>query len=52
MHMYYGYHFMGMHLVWWFIWIVFMSIIFGWYTPVPKNRMRKEQKPPSTHQHQ
>lgn len=44
MHMYYGYHFMGMHLAWWFIWIVFISAMFGWYTPIPKSRMKKQNQ--------
>ena len=40
MHMYYGYHFMGMHLIWWFIWVVFIITLFGWYDPIPKKRRR------------
>jgi len=38
MHMYYGYHFFGMHAVWWFIWIAFLVTIFGWYPPVRRTR--------------
>jgi putative membrane protein len=29
--MYYGYHFWGMHLVWWFVWLILLSWIF--FTP-------------------
>ncbi len=40
--MYDGYHFFGMHLIWWFIWIVFIGIIFGAYEPVRRNRRRDD----------
>jgi putative membrane protein len=38
--MYYGYHFWGMHLIWWIIWILFLSWIF--FTPyyIPGRRSR------------
>lgn len=39
---YYGYHFWGMHLIWWFFWIVFIVIVFGWFEPVPKKRIKKD----------
>jgi putative membrane protein len=29
--MYYGYHFWGMHLIWWMIWMVFLFWVF--FTP-------------------
>jgi len=34
--LYEGYHFMGMHLIWWFFWIVFILWIFvtPFYLPV------------------
>lgn len=39
--MYYDYHFMGMHLIWWFVWLVFLVTFFGWHNPVPKRGMKK-----------
>ena len=39
--MYDGYHFVGMHLVWWFIWIIFVFTMFGWYQPVPRRKNRE-----------
>ena len=43
--MYDGYHFWGMHLIWWFVWIVFIGAMFGWYDQVPKSRGRKNDRP-------
>jgi len=40
--MYDGYHFGGMHLIWWFIWIAFIFLMFGWYKPVRKTNMKKD----------
>ncbi|MDQ6902687.1 MAG: SHOCT domain-containing protein [Bacteroidota bacterium] len=42
MHMYGGYHFWGMHLIWWFIWGIFLFWIF--FTPydVPGQKSKKE----------
>jgi putative membrane protein len=37
-HFYDGYHFFGMHLMWWVFWIVFVSVLFGPYEPVRRNR--------------
>ncbi|MEP7361345.1 MAG: hypothetical protein ABI744_07185 [Chloroflexota bacterium] len=37
-HMYDGYHWFGMHLIWWFIWLAFLSVLFGRYETVPKTR--------------
>lgn len=37
---YYGYHFWGMHLIWWFFWILIIVVLFGWFEPVPKRRIR------------
>lgn len=34
--MYEGYNFVGMHLVWWLVWFVFLLTIFGWYQPIPR----------------
>jgi hypothetical protein len=28
-HFYDGYHFIGMHLLWWVFWLAFLSIVFG-----------------------
>ena len=38
--MYYGYHFWGMHLIWWFIWIILLFWVF--FTPyeIPGRRRR------------
>ena len=32
-HFYHGYHFIGMHMIWWFFWIAFVSVAFGIYEP-------------------
>jgi hypothetical protein len=40
-HMYSGYHFVGMHLLWWVFWLAFLTIVFGIYEPVPRSRNRK-----------
>ena len=37
-HMYDGYHFWGMHLLWWFFWFAFIAVVFGAYEPVRRNR--------------
>ena len=37
-HLYSGYHFVGMHLLWWVFWFAFITIVFGIYEPVPRNR--------------
>lgn len=42
-HMYDGYHFVGMHMLWWFFWIVFIGVLFGAYEPVRRNRRRKDE---------
>ena len=33
-----GYHFFGMHLFWWFFWILFISVLFGAYEPVRRGK--------------
>ena len=43
--MYNGYHFMGMHLLWWFFWILFVGGVFGLYQPVRRNRAEKSVAP-------
>ena len=40
--MYDGYHFFGMHMLWWFFWIVFIGVIFGAYEPVRRNRRKDD----------
>ena len=41
--MFYGdYHFFGMHMLWWFFWILIMFLMFGWFEPVPKKRVRRD----------
>jgi putative membrane protein len=41
--MYYGYHFWGMHIIWWFVWAIFLISLFGWYEPVSKKKLRKDK---------
>lgn len=40
--MYDEYHFFGMHMLWWGFWILIMFLMFGWFEPVPKRRIRKD----------
>lgn len=42
MEMYYGYHFGGMHLIWWFIWIIFFIWIFATPYDIPGQRRKKD----------
>jgi len=35
-------HFGGMHLIWWFIWIIFLVWIFFIPTDIPYQRSKKE----------
>ena len=44
--MYDGYHFFGMHMLWWFFWIVFIGVIFGAYEPVRTNRRKDDVSMP------
>jgi putative membrane protein len=39
---YYEYHFLGMHLLWWFFWILLLFMLFGWFDTVPKKQIRKD----------
>ena len=41
-HLYNGYHFFGMHLIWWAFWVAFIAIIFGMFEPVHRNRRRDD----------
>ncbi len=43
-HFYDGYHFWGMHLVWWLFWFAFIWIAFGWYQPVRRVRGRTDMR--------
>jgi putative membrane protein len=42
--MYDGYHFWGMHLLWWFIWIIFLFWIF--VTPWDVSGQKKKKNSP------
>ncbi len=44
MRMYYGYHFWGMHLIWWIIWIGFIFWIFATPYDIP-GQMNKKDSP-------
>lgn len=37
-----GYHFWGMHLIWWFIWIILLFWIFAMLYDVPGQRKKKD----------
>ena len=37
-----GYHFWGMHLIWWFIWIILLFWIFATPNGVPSQRKKKD----------
>lgn len=37
-----GYHFWGMHLIWWFIWIILLFWIFAMPYDVPGQRKKKD----------
>jgi len=40
--LYYGYHFLGMHLIWWFIWVILLFWIFATPYEVPYQRKKKD----------
>ncbi len=40
--MYNSNYFWGMDLIWWFVWIFFMFIIFGMYSPVHRSRLGQD----------
>jgi len=42
MEMYEGYHYLGMHLFWWFVWIILLFWIFALPYNIPGQRSRKE----------
>ena len=35
-------NFLGMHLLWWVFWVFLLVVMFGWFEPVPKRRIRKD----------
>ena len=35
-----GWSFFGMHVIWWFVWILIISSTFAAFTPVPKKHLR------------
>jgi putative membrane protein len=44
-HFYDGYHFLGMHLLWWVFWILFIVLVFGSFTPLRWTIDRKGARP-------
>lgn len=40
--MYEGYHFGGMHLMWWFVWIILLFWIFALPYDIPGQRKKKD----------
>ncbi|WP_317046628.1 SHOCT domain-containing protein [Aequorivita antarctica] len=40
--MYDGYHIGGMHLIWWFIWMIFIFWIFATPFDIPGQRKKKD----------
>ena len=45
MHMYDGYHFGGMHLIWWAAWMILLFWIFATPYDIPGQRRRKPETP-------
>jgi len=41
-HLYDGNHFGGMHLIWWFVWLIFIFWIFATPYDVPGQRKKKD----------
>ena len=44
MHLYDG-HFGGMHLIWWIIWIIFLTWIFFIPTDIPYQKKSRQENP-------
>ena len=40
--MYNGYHFWGMHLIWWFVWIILLFLIFATPFDIPGQKRKKD----------
>ena len=36
--------FVGMHFLWWFVWIAIIVGAFTTYTPIPKNQLRSGER--------
>lgn len=41
-HTYEGYHFWGMHLIWWVLWLIFIFWIFVTPYDIPGQRKKKD----------
>jgi putative membrane protein len=39
---YENYHFVGMHFIWWFIWIILLFLIFATPYAIPGQRSKKD----------
>lgn len=37
-----GYHFWGMHMIWWFFWIILIFGFWGFFEPVPKKKIQRD----------
>ncbi|WP_317898080.1 SHOCT domain-containing protein [Aurantibacillus circumpalustris] len=37
-----GYHFWGMHLIWWFIWLIILFWIFATPYNIPGQRLKRD----------
>jgi len=42
---YNGYHFWGMHLIWWFFWVFWIFWIFATPYHIPGQRLKKDLPP-------
>lgn len=42
MEMYEGYHYWGMHLIWWFVWMILIFWIFAIPYNIPGQRAKKD----------
>ncbi len=42
--LYSGYGFMGMHIFWWFFWVIAMLIFFSWLVPVRRSTWHEYQQ--------
>jgi putative membrane protein len=40
-HFYDGYHFFGMHMLWWAFWVLFIFIMFGAFETTPRKKEKK-----------
>lgn len=41
-HMYNGYHFWGMHMIWWLFWIALLGVMFRPYASGRRNRRKTD----------